>query len=245
MVWQEVLARTRRFNDTVAQYTGFEPDFSRIIQEFSRELGEVCTALIRKNGELVAIAPVPGSEYVESLPQIVLEDLADSQQTRLVFTGTQVGLAYDNTLLIPVVGSGERLGVLLFNKEQAFTEEESFLCEYAAVLLGVVMLKFREDRLENLVRQRAACQVAVSSLSFSEQKAMRHVLDSLHGFEGMIVTSKVAEEVGITRSVLVNGLRKLESAGLIESRSLGMKGTYVRILNDLLPEELDRALGLL
>ena len=44
VVWQEVLARTRRFNDTVAQYTGFEPDFSRIIQEFSRELGEVCTA---------------------------------------------------------------------------------------------------------------------------------------------------------------------------------------------------------
>ena len=73
---------------------------------------------------------------------------------------------------------------------------------------------------------------------------MRHVLDNLNDFEGMIVTSKVAEEVGITRSVLVNGLRKLESAGLIESRSLGMKGTYVRILNDLLPEELDKLLGL-
>ncbi|MDX5324286.1 MAG: GTP-sensing pleiotropic transcriptional regulator CodY, partial [Exiguobacterium sp.] len=37
---------------------------------------------------------------------------------------------------------------------------------------------------------------------------------------------------GITRSVIVNALRKLESAGVIESRSLGMKGTYIKILND-------------
>ncbi len=40
----------------------------------------------------------------------------------------------------------------------------------------------------------------------------------------VIVASKVADRVGITRSVIVNALRKLESAGVIESRSLGMKG---------------------
>lgn len=38
--------------------------------------------------------------------------------------------------------------------------------------------------------------------------------------------------MGITRSVIVNALRKLESAGVIESRSLGMKGTYIKVLND-------------
>jgi transcriptional pleiotropic repressor len=32
--------------------------------------------------------------------------------------------------------------------------------------------------------------------------------------------------------VIVNALRKLESAGVIESRSLGMKGTYIKVLND-------------
>ena len=30
--------------------------------------------------------------------------------------------------------------------------------------------------------------------------------------------------------VIVNSLRKLESAGIIESKSLGMKGTYIKVL---------------
>ncbi|HBM75829.1 MAG TPA: GTP-sensing pleiotropic transcriptional regulator CodY, partial [Clostridiaceae bacterium] len=41
--------------------------------------------------------------------------------------------------------------------------------------------------------------------------------------------------------VIVNALRKLESAGVIESRSLGMKGTHIKILNDKLLEELKKS----
>ncbi len=51
---------------------------------------------------------------------------------------------------------------------------------------------------------------------------------------------KIADRVGITRSVIVNALRKFESAGVIESRSLGMKGTFIKILNDYLLEELEK-----
>jgi transcriptional pleiotropic repressor len=54
------------------------------------------------------------------------------------------------------------------------------------------------------------------------------------------VASRIADRVGITRSVIVNALRKLESAGVIESKSLGMKGTYIRVLNDNLPDELKK-----
>ena len=60
------------------------------------------------------------------------------------------------------------------------------------------------------------------------------------GDEGLLVASKIADRVGITRSVIVNALRKFESAGVIESRSLGMKGTYIRVLNDRLFDELDK-----
>jgi transcriptional pleiotropic repressor len=35
-------------------------------------------------------------------------------------------------------------------------------------------------------------------------------------------------------------LRKLESAGVIESRSLGMKGTFIKVLNDKFLEELEK-----
>ena len=51
---------------------------------------------------------------------------------------------------------------------------------------------------------------------------------------------KIVDRVGITRSVIVNALRKFESAGVIESRSSGMKGTYIKVINDYVFTELDR-----
>ena len=55
-----------------------------------------------------------------------------------------------------------------------------------------------------------------------------------------MVASKIADRVGITRSVIVNALRKFESAGVIESRSSGMKGTYIKVVNDYVFTELDK-----
>ena len=40
-------------------------------------------------------------------------------------------------------------------------------------------------------------------------------------------------------SFIVNALRKFESAGVIESRSSGMKGTYIKVLNDVVFDELE------
>ena len=54
------------------------------------------------------------------------------------------------------------------------------------------------------------------------------------------MASKIADRVGITRSVIVNALRKFESAGVIESRSSGMKGTYIKVVNDYVFTELEK-----
>ena len=40
--------------------------------------------------------------------------------------------------------------------------------------------------------------------------------------------------------MIVNALRKFESAGVIESRSSGMKGTYIKVVNDHVFEELEK-----
>ena len=79
---------------------------------------------------------------------------------------------------------------------------------------------------------------AISTLSFSELEAIIHIFEELNGNEGILVASKIADRVGITRSVIVNALRKFESAGVIESRSSGMKGTYIKVLNDVVFDEL-------
>ena len=38
--------------------------------------------------------------------------------------------------------------------------------------------------------------------------------------------------------MIVNALRKFESAGVIESRSSDMKGTYIKVVNDVVFDEL-------
>ena len=79
---------------------------------------------------------------------------------------------------------------------------------------------------------------AICTLSFSELESITHIFEELDGNEGILVASKIADRVGITRSVIVNALRKFESAGVIESRSSGMKGTYIKVLNDVVFDEL-------
>ena len=56
----------------------------------------------------------------------------------------------------------------------------------------------------------------------------------LNGTEGIVVASKIAKNADITRSVIVNALKKFESAGLIETHSNGMKGTHIKIKNETL-----------
>ena len=87
-------------------------------------------------------------------------------------------------------------------------------------------------------RKVAVVKSAISTLSYSEMEAIICIFDELSGREGILVASKIADRVGITRSVIVNALRKFESAGVIESRSSGMKGTSIKVLNDAVYEEI-------
>lgn len=102
------------------------------------------------------------------------------------------------------------------------------------------ILHEKAEEIEEEARSRAVVQMAISSLSYSELEAIEHIFDELNGKEGLLVASKIADRVGITRSVIVNALRKLESAGVIDSRSLGMKGTFIRVLNDKFLVELEK-----
>ena len=145
------------------------------------------------------------------------------------------------TTVVPIYGNGERIGTLIVAKYDAsFDDEDLLLAEYAATVLGVEILHDRETHVAEDVRKKAMVQVAFDTLSYSEMEAIINILGELDGFEGLLVASKIADRVGITRSVIVNALRKFESAGLIETKSLGMKGTYIRVLNDLLFDELKK-----
>ncbi|WLR52332.1 GTP-sensing pleiotropic transcriptional regulator CodY [Bacillus tianshenii] len=145
------------------------------------------------------------------------------------------------TTIVPINGGGERLGTLILARvEQAFSDDDLVLAEYGSTVVGMEILREKAEEIEEEARSKAVVQMAISSLSYSELEAIEHIFEELNGNEGLLVASKIADRVGITRSVIVNALRKLESAGVIESRSLGMKGTYIKVLNDKFLNELSK-----
>ncbi len=121
--------------------------------------------------------------------------------------------------IVPIVGNRERLGTLLLTRfEGLFSDEDLILAEYSATIVGLEILRSKNDALEDEARKKAVVQLAIGTLSYSELEAVEHVFNELDGNEGLLVASKIADKVGITRSVIVNALRKFESAGVIESR---------------------------
>jgi transcriptional pleiotropic repressor len=145
------------------------------------------------------------------------------------------------TTVVPIMGGGERLGTLLLTRfDEKFVTEDLILAEFGSTVVGMEILRRKMEEKEKEVRSRAIVQMAIDSLSYSELEAVEHIFDELSGTEGLLVASRVADRAGITRSVIVNALRKLESAGVIESRSLGMKGTYIKILNERLLPALEK-----
>ena len=143
-------------------------------------------------------------------------------------------------MIVPIDIAGERLGTLfMYRAEDIYDIEDIILCEYGATVIGMEMMRAENDESAEESRKQHVVHSALSTLSGSELKAMRQVFKELQGNDGILVASKIAEQAGITRSIIVTGLKKLESAGVIESKSAGMKGTKVRICNEMLIEELE------
>ncbi len=143
-------------------------------------------------------------------------------------------------IINPIEIAGERLGtVFSYRASAAFDIEDIIVSEYGTTVVGLEMVRSVDEENAEEARKKQVVKSAFSTLSFSELEAITHIFDELDGKEGILVASKIADRVGITRSVIVNALRKFESAGVIESRSSGMKGTYIKVLNDYLFDELD------
>ncbi len=144
-------------------------------------------------------------------------------------------------VVCPIEIAGERLGTLfLYRQEEGYGIDDIILCEYGATVVGLEMLRSVSEESAEEGRKLAVVQSALGTLSYSEIQAIFHIFEELGGMEGVLVASKIADRAGITRSVIVNALRKIESAGIIESRSSGMKGTYIKVKNELIFDEVKR-----
>lgn len=251
-----LLDKTRRLNK-ILQDTGSKPVSFLELAENLKEILEANIYITSKKGKILGVSvwdendsPI---EYEEEtgkgyFPSGYNEEILKVEETE--FNITQDRLleifkkdieSYDKfATIVPIIGNGDRLGTMILARENSYNDEDLVLAEYAATVVGMEIIRSNSEMLEEEARKRAVVQMAIGTLSYSELEAIEHIFNELDGEEGLLVASKIADRVGITRSVIVNALRKFESAGVIESRSLGMKGTHIRILNNKLLEELEK-----
>ncbi|MGL5439449.1 MAG: GTP-sensing pleiotropic transcriptional regulator CodY [Filifactoraceae bacterium] len=249
-----LLEKTRKVNG-ILQKAGSEPVDFELLARVLSEVSNSNIYIINVKGVVL------GSEFTHEKDSLVIID-SNSGESKLSWEYTQginkitetkanlceeafMDIFKDDiegskklTVLVPILGGGQRLGTLILARyDNRFSDNDLVLAEYSATVIGLEILRALSEELEVESRKLSMVQMAIGTLSYSEKEAVDHIFNELNGNEGLLVASKIADRAGITRSVIVNALRKFESAGVIESRSLGMKGTHIKILNDkLLPE---------
>jgi transcriptional pleiotropic repressor len=253
----DLLEKIRKLNWVLQESTSGVFSFNDLCAIMS-DLMDSNIYIVNKHGKVIGVHYKIRSDSmtindletgIEKLPQEYSEALLRVKETEYNMTDEE-SLAifkydydtYDKLhTIIPISCGGQRLGTLIVTRyHPLFDEEDLILGEYGATVVGLEIQRQKTIELEEEERKRQIVQMAIETLSYSEVEAVRQIFSELEGSEGLLVASKIADRSGITRSVIVNALRKLESAAVIETRSLGMKGTHIKILNSKFSEELER-----
>ena len=256
-ILRDLLEKTRQVGRALQSRREGDPlDYIKLAKLLS-EFSKANVYILGRDGKILGYAWVPEyssrtlsslmkdgympEEFVERMNRCRESEIND--QDAYLFDDENKKSPEKHLMYVPIYGAAaERLGtVVLVRSATVFETRDVLLAEYLGTLVGVEMLYDRNRNIEERSRDRVSVQMAMRALSYSEVESMKHIMAELGGHEGVAVASKVADRVGVTRSVIVNALRKLESAGLIESRSLGMKGTYIKVLSPLFVEELGAA----
>ena len=209
--------------------------------------------VLSKKGKVLGISLCPGVEeiteliednvggHVDSLlNERFLGVLSTKENVNLQTLGFEHVNSNCQGIINPIDIAGERLGtVFMYRNDKPYDIEDIIVSEYGTTVVGLEMMRAVHEENAEEDRKQQVVKSAFNTLSFSELEAIIHIFDELDGEEGILVASKIADRVGITRSVIVNALRKFESAGVIESRSSGMKGTYIKVLNEVIFDELE------
>ncbi|APC40928.1 GTP-sensing pleiotropic transcriptional regulator CodY [Clostridium estertheticum] len=253
-----LLDKTRMLNK-ILQKSGTEPVVFDDICNLLSDVLQCNVYIISRRGKILGYdlssgfeCEVVKDEIIKNMrfPEDYNNTLLNINETKANLTNENICVFQDDkecgvenkmTTIVPINGNRERLGTLLLSRfDKMFTEDDLVLVEYSATIVGLEILRAKNDLIEEEARKKAVVQLAIGTLSYSELEAVQHIFNELDGSEGLLVASRIADKVGITRSVIVNALRKFESAGVIESRSLGMKGTHIKILNEKLMDELKK-----
>ena len=250
----QLLDKTRKINKLLHNNNSTKVVFNDICEVLVETLSSNILVISRK-GKVLGVGLCKGVEEITELivdkvggyvdPLLndrflsVLSTKENVNLETLGFLGSNIK-DYD-AIISPIDIAGERSGTLfMYRNGQTYDIDDIIVSEYGTTVVGLEMMRSVNEENQEEARKVQVVKSAFNTLSFSEMEAIEHIFEELDGNEGILVASKIADRVGITRSVIVNALRKFESAGIIESRSSGMRGTYIKVLNDVIFDELKK-----
>lgn len=250
----QLLDKTRKINKLLHNNNTGKVVFNDICFVLSNILGSNILVLSKK-GKVLGFGEYMGVDVIDELMENRVGSFVDSMLNErllsVLSTKENVNLATlgfheENgrkyqAIVTPIDISGERLGTLfIYRVGDSYDIDDIILSEYGTTVVGLEMMRSVNEENAEERRKQSIVKSAIGTLSYSELEAIIHIFQELNGTEGVLVASKIADRIGITRSVIVNALRKFESAGVIESRSSGMKGTYIKVLNEVVFDELSK-----
>lgn len=250
----QLLDKTRKINKLLHNNNSQKVVFNDICLVLG-DILESNILVISKKGKVLGIQNradiLPISELIQDEVGGYIDGMLNERLLNILSTKENVNLAtlgfvneqvdQYQAIITPIDIAGERLGTLFVYKSGVpYSIDDIILCEYGTTVVGLEMMRSVNEENAEETRKVQIVRSAISTLSFSELEAITHIFEEMEGNEGILVASKIADRVGITRSVIVNALRKFESAGVIESRSSGMKGTYIKVINDVVFDELKK-----
>ena len=248
----QLLDKTRKINKLLHNNNSSKVVFNDICSVLS-DILESNVLVISKKGKVLGISQYHGVDEIHELivdrvggliDPLLNERLLGILSTKENVNLQTLGFEFENirkyqALVAPIDIAGERLGTLfLYKYEKDYEIDDIILSEYGTTVVGLEMMRSVHEENAEEIRKRQIVQSAIGTLSVTELEAILLIFGEMKGPECTLVASRIADKAGITRSVIVNALRKFESAGVIESRSSGMKGTNIKVINDAVFDEL-------
>lgn len=246
-----ILDRIRKLNRMVEMYPADDALAREISAALADEFGGIVKLMDKEGKVLLSHKSIMADGEIEMIPKGEGDSISSTLNERLLGVMSTddnaslelLGLHSEAPvclMVVPVTSNLARVATLLiYRNKKKYELDDIIYVEHAKSLLATIFggISLEKDRDKD--RAKTSLNKGIYSLSNAELTAASYVLDCLDQDEGIVVAKDVSESKGVSRSVIVAALKKLESAGVIECRSAGSKGTYIKIANDFLRDSID------